>query len=361
MIPTEEEISARLQEHIKAGDFPGAVVAVAEGGEITRLVAAGQASVVPPYSMNKDTVFDVASLTKPLITTTAILLLSQNGDLPLYTALGEIYENAPADKAGISIVDLLVHRSGFEAWYPLYAAGRSTAEYSEFILEHPLAAEPQSAAIYSDLNFVLLADIVEKIKAAPFSECVSDIILKPLGLQRSYIGKAPLLPEEIAATEKDGAHEQKMAAERGAIPLHRQGIIRGETHDGNSWAAGGCAGNAGLFSTARDVLKLTEEYGPRATLLSPEMYALVGENLSAFSSTHRTLGWQLASSEGCSAGPAFSPNAIGHTGFTGTSVWFDRERDIAVVILTNRVHPRCADINMNEIRRRLHTFLINGG
>ena len=139
----------------------------------------------------------------------------------------------------------------------------------------------------------------------------------------------------------------------------RKGIIWGEPHDTNSFAAGGTAGNSGLFTTAAEALALSEQYSPRSILLSPEILSLVGRNETPFGPQHRTLGWQLASSPDCSAGPDLSPDSIGHTGFTGCSIWFDRKRDLTIILFTNRIHPQVSNVDMGAIRRRICSLSVS--
>lgn len=360
MTETQHSISDYIESLIAAKKLPGAVVCLAEKGEIRFLQAYGHAVLQPQkIPAGIDTLYDAASLTKPLVTTTIILLLIQQGKLDLNVPLSDLFPNCPPDKKEITVSDLLCHCSGIMAWYPLFTAGKNIAEYSEFLLNHALKSAVRQEVIYSCPNFVLLASIIERILRKSFMEAAVDMVIKPLSLRETFLGAPPLSQRRIAATEDSSATEREKIAEWGIeFPL-REGIIWGQTHDSNSHFAGGSSGNSGLFTTVREVLFLADQYGNRSKLLNEKTRSLIPGNKTPFGPQHRTLGWQLAFSPGSSAGPALSPNAIGHTGFTGTSLWIDPEVDRTYIIFSNRIHPTASDIDMGEIRRTIHSFLAN--
>ena len=351
----EREIERRLSD----GSFPGGVLCIARSGSVIHQRSFGLAIALPekiPAAF--DTVYDVASLTKPLITTPLILLAVREGDLELDTSLGDLFENCPADKKVITIADLLSHRAGFIDWYPLFARGTGIADYRNAILEIPLTCPPRTETVYSCMGFILLAAMIEKVAGRPLIPLAEERIIKPLGLQRTSLGKPAVPLEKVAATEDSSFTEREMIKKFELTYDFREGIIWGEPHDTNSFAAGGSAGNSGLFTTAEEALVLTEQFGPRSRLFDQETLTLVGKNETPFGPKHYTLGWQLASSPGCSAGPDLSPESIGHTGFTGCSVWFDRRRDVTIILFTNRVHPQVSQADMAEVRAGICTLAL---
>jgi CubicO group peptidase (beta-lactamase class C family) len=341
------------------GVFPGCVVLIASRGEILYQQAFGYSATLPEKTRAEiDTVYDSASLTKPLITAALILLLIKEGALSLETTLGDLFEDCPEDKSAVTIMDLLTHRGGIIAWYPLFAIGSSLDSYLERIFALPLAAPARTQVIYSCPGFILLAKVIEKVTGERFADHALGRLIKPLKLERTSLG-APGVPlSEVAATEDSSSSEREMTEPFGLDYGFREGIIRGQTHDTNSHAVGGSAGNAGLFTTARDALILTEQWGARSKLLGRDLLAEAGRNYTPFGPQHRGLGWQLASSPGCSACPELSPDSLGHTGFTGCSAWFDRKHDLTIIIMSNRLHPQVGKTDMAAVRRRLCSLAI---
>ena len=314
-------IEEYLQREIDVGSFPAAAWAV---GTATRGIASegalGQAVAVPlRIPATVDTIFDVASLTKPLITATLILQAVADGRV----SLDDRFE-------GFTYRSLLTHTSGLIAWLPLYAFPDPLAA----IHDHGRGA---AGRVYSDLNFVLLWYALQRLYG-DYAARARERILDPLGVDALFRPPAPLKPR-IAATEWGQRWEMRMCAERKiAFDGFRQALIWGETHDGNSHhVGGGTAGNAGLFATARAVFRLAQAF------VSGE---LVPRDLAA-----EHLGWDKPT-PGSPATSMFSADAFGHTGFTGTSVWIDGDR--IFVLLTNRVHPVAAANAMQQIRGEFH-------
>jgi serine-type D-Ala-D-Ala carboxypeptidase len=318
-----------LQREIDAGSFPAAAWAV---GSVSRGIvsegALGHAVAVPlriPATL--DTIFDVASLTKPLITATLVLQAVDEGRI----ALDDRFE-------GFTYRALLTHSSGLIAWLPLYA------------FPDPLQAirdrgRGATGTVYSDLNFVLLWYALQRLYG-DYVALARDRILAPLGVDALFRPPAPLKPR-IAATEWGQRWEMRMCAERKiAFDGFRESLIWGETHDGNSHHLGGTAGNAGLFATARGVFRIAQAF-VSGELVPPALVKDAARDHGA----GRGLGWDKPT-PGSLATSMLSPEAFGHTGFTGTSVWIDGER--IFVLLTNRVHPVAAANAMQRIRGEFH-------
>jgi CubicO group peptidase (beta-lactamase class C family) len=232
-----------------------------------------------------------------------------------------------------------------------------------------LESRPGEKVNYSCVGYILLYYIIEKISAMPFKELAQKVIIEPLGLKHTFLALPENLKPLAAPTEKGNCCEKQMAL---AAPQHkaaakrfqwREDVIRGETHDCNSHYLGGTAGNSGLFSTCGDLFKMTREFFPAAaTILTPESTQLFWKNFTPFDKSHRTIGFSRNSSLAVtSVGKALSRKAIGHTGFTGTSLWLDPKTNYCFILLTNRIHPSAANINFNRIRRKLHYLIASGG
>ena len=313
-------ITEFLQREIDVGSFPAAAFAVGNSAGIASEGALGHAVAVPlRIRATVDTIFDVASLTKPLITATLILQAVAEGRI----SLDDRFE-------GFTYRSLLTHSSGLIAWLPLYAFD----DPLQAIHDHGRGA---AGTVYSDLNFVLLWYALQRLYG-DYVARAEERILKPLGVEALFRPPAALKPR-IAATEWGQRWEMRMCAERKiAFDGFRQTLIWGETHDGNSHHVGnGTAGNAGLFATARAVFRLAQAF-TNGELVPRD---LVAEHL----------GWDKPT-PGSLATSMLSAEAFGHTGFTGTSVWIDGDR--IFVLLTNRVHPVAAANAMQAIRGEFH-------
>ncbi len=302
-----------LRREIEVGSFPGAVYAIGSRRGIERENALGHAVAVPlriPATL--DTLYDCASITKPLITTTLAL---QSLDL---------------DE---KVRRLLTHTSGLRAWMPLYMH----PDYLAAIRDLGPDYETGTRVVYSDLNFILLWSMLPG-----YVERARERIFEPLGIAKDAMFNPPLLLRpRIAATEWGQRFEAKLAG-RPEIAARREGLMWGEVNDGNSFGAGGTAGNAGLFATARAVFRLAQAW-VNAELLPRAMVDEATKNQTAGLNESRGLGWQISPS-----------GMFGHTGFTGTSVWVDPSRDRIMVLLTNRVHPCAAPVAMQRIRAEFH-------
>jgi CubicO group peptidase (beta-lactamase class C family) len=315
-----------LRREIDLGSFAGASWAVGSSRGIDQTGAIGNAVSVPlRLPATVDTIYDCASLTKPLVTT--VLALQE------FSLERKIH--------GYTVRELLTHTSGLRAWMPLYAYD----DPIRAIVEEGPECERGTRVIYSDLNFILLWSAIEDFDA------------KARALGARIKPDASLKPR-IAATEWGQRYEMKMCAEReegrtrtSAPPVLRDTLIWGETHDGNSHhIGGGCAGNAGLFATAIEVFEMT-----RAIVNDP-FFSEAITNQTPGMEDGRGLGWQVGT--GSVATEMLSPGNFGHTGFTGTSTWVDRDRDRIMVLLTNRVHPCAAPIAIQRIRGEFHRIAI---
>ena len=318
-----------LRREIDLGSFAGASYAVGTSGGLEREGALGRAVSVPlRIAATTDTIYDCASITKPLVTGMLVLQAVAEGTM----ALDDEYR-------GFTYRELLTHTSGLRAWLPLYAFD----DYLDAIEKHGRDAPRGQRVIYSDLNFVLLYHVLQEI-FGDYVRVARDRIFALLALPDAQFNPPPHLKPRIAATEWGQRFEPVLNQRIGVkvpMPPHlRQTLMWGETNDGNSFHAGGTCGNAGLFATARDVFRIARGF-VRGELVPRD---LVNEATRAHAED-RGLGWQLA-------GPSLSPRSFGHMGFTGTSVWIDEDR--IMVLLTNRIHPCAAPIGMQRIRGEFH-------
>jgi len=360
-------VAAVIAEAIAASAFPGAVILVAQQGEVLYHEAFGSRSIVPERTpMAVETVFDLSSLTKPLATTTAVMLLARQGKLRPDDRVTRFVPNFGVHgKFGVTVRHLLAHCSGLPAWRPFYEdvvrgtqgrpnhlASRGAREFVyEQIHRQQLECPPGTRSIYSDLGFLLLGELVELVAQAPLDRVCHERIFRPLGLRSTgFVDLAQLRRAKLAPVEEAIAPTEQCP--------WRQKVLCGEVHDDNAWAVGGVAGHAGLFSTAADVHALV--CWLRACARG-EDDALPAQLMQRFWTRDRTvpdstwaLGWDTPSSTGSSAGSRVSPRAVGHLGFTGTSLWIDLERDAHVILLTNRVHPDRHDERIRTVRPRVH-------
>ena len=351
-----------LRSEIDLGSFAGCAYAVGSYDGIERENALGHAVVVPErIPATLDTIWDGASITKPLVTTTLVMQAVADGKIDLDGSF-----------KGFPFRDLLTHTSGLAAWLPLYAL-RGDSEFgirdSEIhaaspesrtpdpdyltpILQKGPEYPPHTKVVYSDLNFVLLWYALRE-QCGDYVSLAEERIFRRLGLADAMFRPDPSLRPRIAATEWGNWHERKMCAERKIVfDGFRDGMIWGETHDGNSHHAGGTAGNAGLFATARAVYRIAQGWLD-GTLVPRELFEEATNNFTRGLEEHRGLGWQM-SYPGHAATGMLSSRAFGHTGFTGTSVWIEPDAKRIMVLMANRVHPCAAPIAMQKIRGAFH-------
>jgi serine-type D-Ala-D-Ala carboxypeptidase len=362
-----KSISDMLAERIEAGDFPSAVYVVAEAGRVRFADAMGDAVREPSiHTATLGTVFDLASLTKPLVTGMLLALLVERGAVGLDSAVAEyLPEFGTDDKRAVTVRQLLTHTSGLPAWQPLYlSTGGDRDRVLEVIAAQPLEQAPGERVVYSDLGFITLGLLAQRVTNELLADLARRAIFDPLKLKRTFFNPEQSLQTEVAACESGGnSYERGMCEARpgaDASGLWRERTIWGEVHDGNAYFLGGAAGHAGLFSDARETLRLASQFLPRTTeLLDPETCRLFHTNMTEGLTEARSFAWQLAATPESTAGPRLPPETFGHLGFTGTSCWIDPTNERVFILLTNRTHARALPfVNINSIRRRFHTLAV---
>ena len=326
--PDFSAVDEAVQSVLDTGEIPGAVVLIGQGDEILYHRAVGSRSIVPhPVPMTRDTIFDIASLTKPLGTTLAVMALVERGAVKLDAPVGRyLKEFRGTPFSAVTVRRLLTHSGGmpaipkdavFARGFPAAASGLARAKLDYL---------PGTGFQYSDTGFILLGELVRRVSGQPLDQFLERTLFRPLGLvDTSFKPKMPHLPR-VAPTE------------------FAQGrMLQGEVHDPRARLLGGVAGHAGMFSTAADVARICRMLldggvfgGSR--VLKPETIQLMWSRSSEGRGT-RALGWDMTSPYATIAAPYFPAGSVGHTGFTGTSVWIDPSTKSYVVVLSNRVHP----------------------
>ena len=364
-IQASRAISDFLRLRVAAGDFPSAVYVVAEKSRAVFAEAIGDAVLQPAkYSATVETIYDLASLTKPLVTGLLCAQLVESAEMtleaPVATSLPEF--NRP-DKSAITIRQLLTHTSGLPAWRPLYLLSDSVEGALAAIANEPLEYKSGERVVYTDLGFITLGFLLQRLLGQPLADLAQHKIFRPLRLRHTFFNPKEAARTGIAACETGNAYERDMCERdfQASQRSHwRNEVIWGQVHDGNAYFLGGAAGHAGLFSNAEETLKLANQFiGAQSQILSKDTCELFRQNMTPRLNEARSFGWQLAAIKDSTAGPALPPDAFGHTGFTGTSCWIDAGRQRVFILLTNRTHQRPLPFaNLNSVRREFHTLAV---
>jgi CubicO group peptidase (beta-lactamase class C family) len=345
------QVEQLMQQALSAKVFPGAVLLVSQSSRVTFFEAYGYTNLFTQAPMAKETVFDLASLTKPLATTLSIIKLIQDQRLDLEHELGFLLPQfRNSDKSKVKLKHLLYHNSGLPDYRPYYQdlmrfpQGDRSEALRVLLVKEPLIHVTGETAVYSDLGFMILAWVIETISGQRLDRFVGEQVYAPLGLDKLFfvdLNSSAALTG-FAATER--------------CPW-RGFLLEGQVHDDNAYAVGGIDGHAGLFGTAADIHSLLSELltancDPDAVTHFP--HALVRKFFKPLSGSDRTLGFDTPSRTESSCGAYFSANSVGHLGYTGTSFWLDLDQSIIVVLLTNRVHPTRDNETIKTFRPQLH-------
>jgi beta-glucosidase-like glycosyl hydrolase/CubicO group peptidase (beta-lactamase class C family) len=340
-----------IESAIKDKAFPGATLAVGYRGKVS-LHAFGKLTYdAKSPDVNINTMYDIASLTKVVATTTLVAKLAE-GDFPVPIDLDAKVERylpewvrgpQPEWRRRVTVRHLLTHTSGLPPFKEYWRTSKSKQDTLDEIFTEPLEYEPGTKEVYSDLGIILTAEIIERLTGKPLDALAREDIFGPLAMSNSMYNPPKRLWPSIAPTEIDNQY--------------RHHLIQGEVHDENAASIGGVSGHAGVFSTAPDLASFCQ------MLLNGGAYAhqriLRRSTIAEFTTPQplsngtRALGW-AAPTEGGSSGHFFSPHSFGHTGFTGTSIWIDPDRQVFVVLLTNRVYPTRENQKHLKVRVALH-------
>jgi CubicO group peptidase (beta-lactamase class C family) len=354
-------VAALLERARRAGWTPGGAAGWIEAGRRDPVVVAvGRAAVAPsPVDATPATWFDLASLTKPLVVGCLSLLAIRWGWFGLATTVGDVLpEAAGRPISAATIGQLLTHTSGLPAWSPIYALTEGRPERAlDAVVDLPMV-DPGTRVVYSCPGFLLLGWMLERRGGAALDALFADHVLRPLGLS-DELGFRPGPDRPVAAGASAPDAERTLVRDCGLDPAWVPQVGRGLPDDGNARFLGGVAGNAGLFGSAAGVLGLARIYIERDGLLRGGEIDAASANRTTGREQARGLGWQLAGSPGCSAGPSLDRASFGHTGFTGTSLWIDPTRGAAMALLANRVHPGHRSTDLHPLRRRFHRLVVD--
>jgi CubicO group peptidase (beta-lactamase class C family) len=374
-------VDSTIEAAIRAEATPGAALAIGRYGEIVRLRGYGRLSWYGnDAAVNDSTLYDIASLTKVVGTTSGIMVLVERGLLDLDVPIANYLSFWPAegDHGQITLRHLLTHTSGLPAGANLWTTpGRQ--EKVARIAQMRLVSAPGMVTTYSDLGMIVVAAVMEAVTNQPLDEFLYREVFEPLGMRETRFNPRALIADEVVVARATPLLQLPLASaffepyklvfswaparipvlpgfSRDRIAPTERGVPRGYVHDRNAAAFDGVTGHAGLFSSVRDLAAFAQAmleaaHGADMPMVSA---ATVNQFLQTPEPARRALGWDVARGERSSSGDYFSEESFGHTGFTGTSIWIDPKRDLFVVLLTNRVHPSAANQKHIAMRRAVH-------
>ncbi len=367
MTPVEKIAREGLEKKL----FPGCQLAILSRGALSRRLCLGKLGYDghggPWGEVEPSTVYDLASLTKPLVGSLLAGLCLESGALELETSLAGLFTRLRGEPAGaITVRELLSHSSGYPEYRRIYERrfGACGLYCRDDLLGDTLSTDLESApgqeARYSDIGFIVLTAVLEKVLGMRVDQAFARHVSGPLGLSRTFF-----LPIQGGATKPPVPKSQ--IAPTSTCPW-RGRLIHAEVEDENSWALDGIGAHAGLFSSIEDMeklfLHLRSVAAGKAGILRTKTLQLLWSRQSVPAGTTWALGWDTPNPVGAavrsSAGEKFSRNAVGHLGFTGTSLWFDRDRDLSVIFLANRVHPTRESADLKTFRPALHDAAAEG-
>lgn len=388
-----EAVRQVIRQAQEAGAFAGAVALVAQGNQVRLHEAFGYATLDPLEPMTTGTHFDLASLTKVVCTTTLMLRLIDQGQIALDDGIGHVLpewmegQNREA-RARVTVRHLLTHTGGLPGWYPLYSEARTPQETLALICRLGVVNPPGTRVEYSDLGFILLGFIAERLYGKPLDVCFHEQVAEPLGLAHTGFH-----PEHgpFAATERGNRFEMAMT-ERGGLAFDGwrdpDTVITGNVNDGNAYyALGGISGHAGLFGTTEDLFYWSHLWLDQGRpLLSRAAVQAATATQTPHLNLPRGLGWVTRRPIGApiplatgittmdrfsapeskitpvtdphDGGDWLSPTAFGHTGFTGTSIWIDPAINGIIILLSNRIHPSAINPAFRLYRPRIHNAIV---
>jgi CubicO group peptidase (beta-lactamase class C family) len=354
LIEAFDPLAAFLVAEIDRGATPGAAWWVGDTGGAIATGAIGHATIEPDrVPLTVDLPFDLASLTKPLATALLATILARERRLNFETRIGAVIPELRTSPFGeATLADAAAHRAGFPAWAALYLAGTSRQAYLNAIAASDRKGAP-GETLYSDLGYLVLGFALERAVGAPLDRLFDERVAGPLGLLRCGFAAQTGRFSDAAATERGNAYERELAGPAVDANRFRREIPRGQVNDGNAWGLGGIAGNAGLFGAVADVASIA------LAILDPPRIGLPADALEAMlrpaseGAGARTVGFLRAVDAEAVRG-VLPDDAVGHLGFTGTSVWIDAKRQRVYVLLTNRIHPRVPREPFTATRQGFH-------
>jgi len=336
--------------------FPGAVLAVGRHDTVLLLTAVGHYAAGDPRPVTTQTIYDLASLTKVIGLTTAVMMLVDSGRIALDAPVQKyVPAFQGAMKERVTIRNLLTHSSGLPAWRRLFAESSTREEALALVDTTALLRQPGDTFVYSDLGAIALTQSVEAVTGQRLDAFLDARVFGPLGMTSTRYLPPESWRARIAPTENDTAFRHRM--------------LHGEVHDENAGRLGGVSGHAGLFSNAPDLARFAQwlldsrippgrPAGGAGAYLPHDLVVEFTRPQNIPPGSSRALGWDTPS-ENSSAGTKLGPRAFGHTGFTGTSIWIDPDRDLFIILLSNRVNPTRANTKILQVRRRVADLVVD--
>lgn len=337
-----DSVRAVLERGLADSAYPGAYAVVGSRTQVYASLGVGQLDWATSPAPDENTMWDMASLSKVIGTTTAVMQLWEQGRINLNAPVQKyIPEFTGEHKELVTVRHLLTHSSGLPAWRPLYKEASSPEEAIALVFSTPLDTLPGVRMVYSDLGIITLGKIVERISHESLDGYLALHVFGPLGMRSTMYNPPAWMRQNIAPTERDP---------------WRNRLVYGEVHDENSLALGGVAGHAGLFSTGHDLAIFAQMYlnggSYEGRQIVSEAAVRTFTQVQDSTLSNRALGWEVPSGRN-SAGQLLSKHAFGHTGFTGTSIWMDPDRDLFIILLSNRVNPTRANRKVYALRPAL--------
>ena len=336
-----------LRAGIAARAFPGCSLAVVHCGELIACEGLGRFTYEPQSpEVTPQTVWDIASLTKMVATTAMAMILYEHGLLDLDTPVQWIIREFRSDdprREEVTVRTLLAHTSGLPGYVRLFEQAQTREALLATAYRMPLETAPGERTEYSDIGFIILGDVLTRLADEPLDAFCAQEIFGPLGMPSTCFNPPAEWRLSIPATEND--------------ETFRHRLIWGEVNDENASVMGGVAGHAGLFSSAPDLARFANSILRRETVVRPETLRVFSQPHPARSGSPRALGFDLPS-EPSQSGQHFSAHSLGHLGFTGSSLWLDQERDLAVILLSNRTWPDRQSQEIKRVRPRVHDAVV---
>lgn len=341
-------LTSILEEAREMRQFSGAAYMVGTKDQVLAAGAVGTTAWEDGLDVSMDTVWDIASITKPIVAIAAVML-ARAGQLRLTDPVSKFLpEYRDSDKAAITLLELLTHSSGIPGQQPLYRTAPTRQQLLDAVRGLPLRYAPGAGVEYSSQGFMIIGQILEVVAAQGLDTLLAGGVLAAAGMRDTQFCPPPELEPRIAATE--------WCPWRGRL-------VKGSVHDENAAVLGGVAGHAGLFSTAGDLSRLGQALAGDGQLdgsqvLDRELVTEMARPRTDHLPLRRCLGWQGADRDDCPVGQSVSAGSYGHTGFTGTSLWIDQDRGLFVTLLTNAVHPKRRADGLRAVRSRFHDAVL---
>ncbi|KUG24816.1 beta-hexosaminidase [hydrocarbon metagenome] len=339
------KVDSLMMNALKEKIFPGASIIIGHRNRIVYHQNFGKGTYEKDAKpIDDNSIFDIASLTKVAATTSAVMLLFDKGKINLDDKVEKYlpqFGNGSKDK--ITIKHLLLHNSGLPAWEPFYKKYTNPDEVIDAIMKMELEFSPGTKYLYSDIGMIVLQKVIEKITNKGIDEYLEENLFNQLQMKNTFFNPSPKVWYNCVPTETDD--------------YWRMQLLKGKVHDETAYLLGGVAGHAGLFSTTEDLANLISTYVNDGYFGSKQIFSKKTIDLFTKKNSNqstRALGWDTKSAEKSSAGNLFSDDSFGHTGFTGTSIWVDRNEGLFVILLTNRVHPTRSNTKIIQFRPLLH-------